>query len=144
VGKAEALKEDVETAHLKGLRRKISMENRVYRTVTKGLIEPLILWSLLKKTMHGYEIVRKISELVGHRFTHGKIYPLLYRLEDQGLIRGKWERVGKRRRRKIYRITEKGLETLRGLKELFGDRLKAFIRDITRETRNLYGKTARK
>jgi DNA-binding PadR family transcriptional regulator len=40
------------------------------------------------------------------------MYPLLYRLERRGLIKGRWvEKAGERRRR-LYRITAKGREVL--------------------------------
>ena len=42
----------------------------------------------------------------------GSLYPALYRLEDQGLIRAGWGKAPTGRRAKIYRLTRKGEKRL--------------------------------
>ena len=76
----------------------------------KGSTEILILALVADRALHGYEIGRQIEERSGGtlRFTLASLYATLYRLEERGLIRGRWvERAGQRRRR-YYRITESG------------------------------------
>src|SRR6201988_2912247 len=80
----------------------------------KGSAELLILSLLDDRARHGYEIGQLI-ELRSRgalRFNVASLYPLLYRLEKRGWIRGRWvERAGQRRRR-YYRLTHAGKRIL--------------------------------
>jgi DNA-binding PadR family transcriptional regulator len=46
------------------------------------------------------------------RFQHGTLYPILHKLESQGLISGDWLDEPSRRRRKRYQLTDAGREYL--------------------------------
>ena len=76
----------------------------------KGSTELLILALLEARPRHGYEI-GKLIEARSHgklTFRVGSLYPVLVRLEDRGLITGRWmEKTGERRRR-FYRLTPAG------------------------------------
>jgi transcriptional regulator len=81
----------------------------------KGSTELLILALLEARPRHGYEIGKLIEARSGGRLTFriGSLYPVLCRLEDRGLILGRWtERAGERRRR-FYRLTADGRDMLR-------------------------------
>ena len=80
----------------------------------KGHVAPLVLAILEAKARHGYEIMKTLEERSDGVFDlgQGTIYPLLYSLEDQGLIRGK-ERVVDGRRRKVYSLTASGRRSLK-------------------------------
>ena len=68
---------------------------------------------------HGYEISKLIeSQSRGElRFHVASLYPLLYRLEERGWLRGRWvEKAGERRRR-YYSITPKGRRVLERQRE---------------------------
>src|SRR5499427_10006955 len=84
------------------------------RELKKGSAELLILSLLEDRPRHGYEIGRLI-ELRSRgalRFNVASLYPLLYRLEKRGWIRGRWiEKAGQRRRR-YYRLTRAGRQVL--------------------------------
>src|SRR5437899_13048241 len=63
---------------------------------------------------NGYEISQLIEERSNGTITFytASLYPTLYRLEDKGLIEGRWvERAGQRRRR-YYRLTRAGRRAL--------------------------------
>lgn len=63
---------------------------------------------------HGYEIGKLIETQSGGRlvFHLDSLYPLLYRLEERGWIKGAWvEKAGERRRR-FYRLTPTGQRVL--------------------------------
>jgi PadR family transcriptional regulator, regulatory protein PadR len=80
----------------------------------RGSADLLILALVERDALHGYEIASRIeSQSAGTlRFTLASLYGTLYRLEGRDLIRGRWvERAGLRRRR-CYRITEKGRRVL--------------------------------
>ena len=85
------------------------------RELKRGSAELLILALLEQRQRHGYEIGRLIAERSDGAisFHVASLYPTLYRLEDKGLIEGRWvERAGQRRRR-YYRLTKLGREVAR-------------------------------
>jgi PadR family transcriptional regulator len=84
------------------------------RELKRGSTEVLILALLEQQPRHGYEIGRLIDERSDGAisFHIASLYPTLYRLEDKGLIEGRWvERAGQRRRR-YYRLTADGRKML--------------------------------
>ncbi|HVI81938.1 MAG TPA: PadR family transcriptional regulator [Chthoniobacterales bacterium] len=89
------------------------------RELKKGSTELLILSLVKDRPRHGYEIGQLIEMRSGGalRFNVASLYPLLYRLENRGWIRGRWvEKVGKRRRR-YYRLTPAGRKILAAQRE---------------------------
>jgi PadR family transcriptional regulator len=85
----------------------------------KGSADLLILALVDEQALHGYDIARHIEERSDGtlHFTLASLYETLYRLEERGLIRGRWvERPGQRRRR-YYRITEGGRRMLAAQRE---------------------------
>jgi PadR family transcriptional regulator, regulatory protein PadR len=90
------------------------------RELKKGSTELLVLALLEARPRHGYEL-GKLIESRSHgrlQFRIGSLYPILCRLEEKGLITGRWvEKPGERRRR-FYRLTSAGctmLETQRSV-----------------------------
>jgi PadR family transcriptional regulator len=84
------------------------------REVKRGSAELLILALLEHEPRHGYEIAKLIERRSRGTisFHLGSLYPSLYRLEERGLIEGRWvERAGERRRR-YYRISAEGRRAL--------------------------------
>ena len=80
----------------------------------------IYILSLLKKgEIYGWEVPSLIEKEFG--FKPGKITPyrVLYRLEKTGFVKSK---IGKRRR--VYRITEKGEKELKSAKEFYKEILK--------------------
>lgn len=85
------------------------------RELKKGSTELLILSLLEERPRHGYELGKRIELRSGGKlqFRIASLYPMLCRLEDRGLIIGRWvERAGERRRR-YYRLTPAGRKVLR-------------------------------
>ena len=80
----------------------------------KGSVELLLLSLLEDGPGHGYEIGKRIERRSGGRiqFRISSLYPVLCRMEDRGWIAGWWvEKPGERRRR-FYRLTDKGVTAL--------------------------------
>ena len=75
----------------------------------------LILSTLRSEAKHGYQIALDVeTDSNGlFRFRHGTLYPILHRLEGEGLIRGSWSKGGGRRR-KVYSLTGNGTGHLSG------------------------------
>ena len=87
---------------------------KLERELKRGSAELLILALLEERQRHGYEIGQLIADrsrgTISFHVT--SLYPTLYRLEDRGLIEGRWvERAGQRRRR-YYKLTKSGRHTL--------------------------------
>lgn len=80
-----------------------------------GVPELLILSLLSRRPMYGYELVQAIRRSTGGtlEFGEGCVYPILHRLEADGLLGGKRETVGGRSR-VVYRVTVKGTKRLAG------------------------------
>lgn len=76
----------------------------------KGSAELLILSILEVRPRHGYEISKQIEERSAGvlRFHVATFYPLLYRMEKRGLLKGRWVEKANQRRRRYYRITRAG------------------------------------
>lgn len=71
---------------------------------------PLVLAILTAGDSYGYAIIKQVGELSGGhlQWTDGMLYPVLHRLERQGLVAAKWGVSETGRRRKYYRITKQG------------------------------------
>lgn len=93
----------------------------------KGSLELLILALLEEHDRHGYELGKAIEERSAGRlvFRISSLYPVLSRLEDGGLVRGRWvEKAGSRRRR-FYRLTPQGQRTLEQQRVLWDEYVEA-------------------
>jgi transcriptional regulator len=80
------------------------------RELKKGSAELLILSILEIRPRHGYEISKQIEERSAGvlRFHVATFYPLLYRMEKRGIVRGQWVEKPNQRRRRYYRLTPAG------------------------------------
>ena len=80
----------------------------------KGSTEMLILSLVEARARHGYEIGKLIESLSGGRLTFAlpTLYPTLLRLENRGLIKGRWVEKPGERERCFYRLTPDGRRAL--------------------------------
>lgn len=87
--------------------------------LVKGNALALILSCLAREPMHGYRIVKELTQLSEGYFVMGEgtLYPHLHQLEKDGLIEGYWETVSGSRERKCYRITGPGKAELEKKRE---------------------------
>ena len=76
---------------------------------------PLLLSLLAEGESYGYALIEKVRELSdnGIEWTEGMLYPVLHRLEDEGLIESNWREAESGRRRKYYRLSRTGKSALR-------------------------------
>lgn len=79
--------------------------------LVKANLDLIILRLLKSKPRWGYEINMAIRDTFKVYLSAGTLYPLLHSLEDSGRIEGAWESENGRGRR-IYQITQNGLEFL--------------------------------
>ena len=84
--------------------------------ISKALIaastKPLVLTILKNGENYGYQIIQIIRQFSGGRleWSEPMLYPLLQRMERDGLVKSKWKITDSKRLRKYYSITEKGLK----------------------------------
>src|SRR5262245_59524073 len=103
------------------------------RELKKGSAELLILSLVEARPRHGYEISKLIEARSGGslKFNVASLYPLLYRLEKRGWIKGRWvEKAGERRRR-YYKLTKDGKKALAAQRSIW----ESFVAAINRVTR---------
>ncbi len=104
------------------------------QSLGRRLNELLVLSLLRRAPMHGYQVAVEVEEQSDGFFTfnHGTLYPILHRLEGEGLIAGEWSVPDGGRARKAYALTEAGrtyrADALRQWKTLVG-RLSPFLDD---------------
>ncbi|MCJ7652175.1 MAG: PadR family transcriptional regulator [Actinobacteria bacterium] len=74
------------------------------------MLDIAILGLLKERPMHGYELKKRLSYMLGHFWTvsYGSLYPALKRLERSGGIERAYSVREKTRHRNVYRITRAG------------------------------------
>lgn len=80
------------------------------KAIIKGTLKPIILKLLQEEErMYGYEITQKVKALSSDKIqiTEGALYPLLHKLEAEGIVITEKEQIGKRVR-KYYTLTPAG------------------------------------
>ena len=104
--------------------------------IKRGTAELAVLSVLEDGPLHGYEMARRIEEQThgSLRFTLASLYPLLYRLEKRGWVRGAWETSGTGRRRRCYRLTAEGKKKLEPIRSEWAELFKA-LRRLTKVAR---------
>lgn len=88
----------------------------------KGVLDMLVLRLLAGKEAYGYQIISELKEKSNGRFAlkEGTLYPILYRLEDDGFVESRWSGAqGKKVARKYYAITAEGKRALSALEALW-------------------------
>lgn len=108
------------------------MNDKYERQMKKGVLDMIVLKLLASEAMYGYQIIQEMKEKGGEIFLlkDGTLYPILYRLEDDGLVSSRWsEAEGKQVARKYYEITAEGLKALREIAAVW-ERISAGISRI--------------
>lgn len=87
------------------------MEDRLLQQLKKGVLEMLVLEIICQEDTYGYELMAKLKLRSDGMFNlkEGTLYPILYRLEDDGMILSSWSKgEGRSAPKKMYSATEKG------------------------------------
>ena len=98
------------------------------RELKKGSAELIVLSIVEARPRHGYEISKLIELKSGGeiKFHVASLYPLLYRLEERGWLKGRWVEKPGQRRRRFYTLTAEG----RGVLDQQRDTWQRFVRAI--------------
>ena len=97
----------------RGVRQRKAAE-RIGKDLVAASATPLLLSILNKGPSYGYAIIQEVRELSGGElaWSEGMLYPVLHRLEDQGLIESYEERGDTGRQRRYYRLRPDGRRAL--------------------------------
>ena len=81
---------------------------------SRGIMSLVILSHLKREDMYGYQLVQETERVSGGKVTtqEGSLYPVLYKLLDQGLISDRKVLVGKRMTRVYYHLEPAGEQRL--------------------------------
>lgn len=104
--------------------------------IKRGTAELAVLSVLQEGPLHGYELARRIEEQTNGslRFTLASLYPLLYRLENRGHIKGVWQTSDSGRRRRCYKLTFEGKKKLAPIRKEWDELFRA-LRRLTKVSR---------
>lgn len=99
------------------------------RTLMAASTRPIVLAILSQGEDYGYNIIQKVKRFSGGDidWTEGMVYPVLQRMEVDGLISSKWKTSADQRPRRYFRITERGQAQLAAELTGWGNVWKALI-----------------
>ena len=82
--------------------------------IPQGTLDLMILTILTREPMHGYGISQRLTTLSHDQFqvNPGSLFPSLYRLEQDGMLKAEWRPTENKRRAKYYRLTAAGKRKL--------------------------------
>ena len=87
---------------------------QIERELLKGVLPLAVLKLLKQRAMYGYELVAEVAKRSDGVLKLGQstLYPLLYNLEAQGLVKSEWHASDNGRDRKYYSLTDEGQKRL--------------------------------
>jgi len=90
-------------------------------------IQLLILRVLYENPLHGYSLIEKVNKLLmGRRpLKPGSLYTILRRMEKRGLLSSDWDSESSRLKRRVYTLTQMGLERLKNGRNMVKSQRKA-------------------
>lgn len=114
----------------------LSMSGRRGRGKGRGWIQLLILRVLYENPLHGYALIQEVNKLLAGRrpIKPGSLYTILRRMENGGLLDSVWEKSSSRLDRRVYNLTETGIEKLKEGRLMVEEQ-----RRIIDEMTNFYG-----
>jgi DNA-binding PadR family transcriptional regulator len=100
------------------------------KTLIAASARPMILSLLLKGESYGYRILQDVTALSGGTidWSEALLYPVLHRMEKEGVVRSRWKMSEEKRMRKYYALTEAGRRELEAEKERWLRIHSAFLR----------------
>jgi len=94
---------------------------QMHERIIKSFMDIIILAELRNGSMSGYDVISFIHNKFNLLVSSGTVYSMLYSLERNGLIEGKWDE-----RKRVYKLTDKGQKMIETLLSA-NDKLKNFI-----------------
>lgn len=85
----------------------------------KGVLELAVLNALRERRMYGYELAKKLQEIPALVVVEGTIYPIMSRLQNEGLVTASLEESPEGPARKYYRLSSDGEAVLERINEVW-------------------------
>jgi PadR family transcriptional regulator PadR len=100
------------------------------KTLVAASARPMVLSLLLKGETYGYRILQDVTDLSGGAidWSEALLYPVLHKMEKEGVIRSRWKISEEKRMRKYYALTDLGRRELEFEKERWLSIHGAFVR----------------
>ncbi len=101
----------------------------------QGTLDLLTLKALSLGPLHGYGIIQRIRQMSEEMLTieQGALYPALYRIEQRGWVKSKWDTTETGRQAKFYTLTRTGRKQLT-VEEASWDRIALAIAKVRQAT----------
>jgi len=96
----------------------------VHERIVKNFMDILIMTKLKNSPMSGYDVISFIHKKFRILVSSGTVYSLLYSLERNGFIEGKFNN-----RKRVYALTEKGEETIQAIQEA-SEQIRTFVSNV--------------
>ncbi len=90
--------------------------------MVKEMLDIQLLRMVLTQPLWGYKIKKKVEKELHIRLRHGALYPTLNSLEQKGLLKSQRE-TKDGRSRKVYTVTEKGMEYLNSYYSIINEQI---------------------
>ncbi len=86
----------------------------ISKALVAASVKPIVLAMLMSGEHYGYQILKRIQDVSGGRldWSDAMLYPVLHRMEKDGLVSSQWKISDNNRMRKYYKITACGHEEL--------------------------------
>jgi PadR family transcriptional regulator PadR len=94
-------------------------KDRRITQLRKGILELAVMGVLYHERHYGYSLVRVLSESGSISLKEGTVYPILARLDRDGLVRSEWVESGQGPPRKYYALTSSGRQLFDDLSQEF-------------------------
>jgi len=78
----------------------------------RSLVQPRLLLLLAKKPTHGYELMERLGQEDDPGVDPGLLYRTLRQFEEEGMVRSSWDTEGRGAARRVYEITDEGIDYL--------------------------------
>ena len=102
---------------------------KMHERIIKNFMDIIILAELRNSPMSGYDVIAFIHNKFRLLVSSGTVYSLLYSLERNGLIQGRWNE-----RKRVYTLTPKGEKTIKTILSA-NDQIKSFITNLLRNNK---------
>ncbi|MCS7096345.1 MAG: PadR family transcriptional regulator [Candidatus Bathyarchaeota archaeon] len=98
------------------------LRGRIVQHIIKSLLDFQVLKILEREPMWGYKIKRLIEKKSGLKIRHGTLYSLLDWMKQEGFIESHEQTYGRRKRR-VYRLTNKGRSFLEAYRNIVKEQI---------------------
>jgi DNA-binding PadR family transcriptional regulator len=112
------------TITVNGEKSEARIIKKMHERVIKSFMDTIIMGELQNGPISGYDVISYIHSKFGFLASSGTVYSLLYSLERNGLVEGIWIE-----RKRIYRLTEKGAQTIQTILNSH-DKIKGFMTTV--------------